>query len=329
LGRRGEQVAAWVALLARLAAGPDPDFVDWLQLVRVDSREMDCGLWRHWLDPTRPLAAAVLAPAHGVLVTSATLPAPLERAGGALHLAVSPRLFVVESPFDYAGAARVLVVTDVPRGDLAALATGYARMIEAAGGGALGLFTAVSRLRGVHGRIADRLARQGLPLYAQHVDPMDTGTLVDLFRADRRASLLGTDALRDGVDVPGSSLRLILFEGVPWSRPTLLNAARRAAYASLSDRPAQGGAAHEDQAVRGRLAQAFGRLIRRADDRGVFVLFGAQAPSRLLDSFPPGVAVRRLPLEAAVHEARGFFAEACAAPHASLTPEQSGGWGPE
>ena len=44
------------------------------------------------------------------------------------------------------------------------------------------------RMRAVHGRIADRLARAGLPLYAQHVDPIDTGTLTDIFRDDPRAS---------------------------------------------------------------------------------------------------------------------------------------------
>jgi hypothetical protein len=60
-----------------------------------------------------------------------------------------------------------------------------------------------------HGRIADRLARAGLPVYAQHVDPIDTGTLVDIFRDDPHASLIGTDALRDGVDVPGHSLRCV------------------------------------------------------------------------------------------------------------------------
>ena len=31
------------------------------------------------------------------------------------------------------------------------------------------------------------LAQNGLPLYAQHVDPIDTGTLVDMFRAERDA----------------------------------------------------------------------------------------------------------------------------------------------
>src|SRR3546814_3573403 len=58
-------------------------------------------------------------------------------------------------------------------------------------------------LKSVYARIADPLARAGLPLYAQHFDPIDTGTLVDIFRDDPHASLLGTDALRDGVDVPG------------------------------------------------------------------------------------------------------------------------------
>ena len=230
--------------------------------------------------PTRPLAETVLKPAHGVLVTSATLrgggpTGPVAEARtGALHLAGAAARFEAASPFDYAANSEVLVVTDVRKGDLAALAGAYARLIEAAEGGTLGLFTAIQRLQAVHARIADRLARAGLPLYAQHVDPIDTGTLVDIFRDDPHASLLGTDALRDGVDVPGHSLRLVVMEGVPWPRPTVLHAARRAA---------GGGAAYDDRVVRARLAQAFGRLIRRQQDQGMFVLLSAATPSRLLD----------------------------------------------
>jgi ATP-dependent DNA helicase DinG len=122
---------------------------------------------------------------------------------GASHIEVAPEVAAFDSPFDYASQAEVLIVTDIPRGDIPALAGAYGQLIEASGGGALGLFTAIRRLRAVHGRIADRMARNGLPLYAQHVDPIDTGTLVDIFRDDPHASLLGTDALRDGVDVPG------------------------------------------------------------------------------------------------------------------------------
>ena len=41
---------------------------------------------------------------------------------------------------------------------------------------------------------------------------------------------LGTDALRDGVDVPGRSLRLVVFDKVPWPKPTILHKARRARF---------------------------------------------------------------------------------------------------
>ena len=44
--------------------------------------------------------------------------------------------------------------------------------------------------------------------------------------------------------------------------------------------------------VRLRLRQAFGRLIRRTSDRGVFVLLDPRVPSRLLSAFPTGVSVR-------------------------------------
>jgi ATP-dependent DNA helicase DinG len=300
LSWRTQALAAWVALAARIGGPADPDFVDWMAVDRIDGREFDIGLHRRWLDPTRPLAETVLKPAHSVLVTSATLRGSegwdaAEARTGAAHVEGAVARFSAASPFDYASNSEVLIVTDVKRGDVAQLAGAYSRLIEASGGGTLGLFTAIQRLKAVHARIADRLARAGLPLYAQHVDPIDTGTLVDIFRDDPHASLLGTDALRDGVDVPGHSLRLVVMEGVPWPRPTVLHSARRAG---------GGGSAYDDRVVRARLAQAFGRLIRRVDDRGVFVLLSAATPTRLLSAFPPGVAIRRVGLAEAAERVR-------------------------
>jgi ATP-dependent DNA helicase DinG len=304
LGWRRETLMAWSALLARIGGPADEDFVDWLAVERVDGREYDIAINRRWLDPTRPLAEAVLKPAQGVLVTSATLRGgdgweSADLRTGAAHLDSSVAHFEAESPFDYGAASEVLVVTDVRQGDMAALAGAYARLIEAAQGGTLGLFTAIARLKAVHSRIADRLARAGLPLLAQHVDPIDPGTLVDIFRDDPHASLLGTDALRDGVDVPGESLRLVVMERVPWPRPTVLHAARRMA---------GGGSAYDDRVVRARLAQAFGRLIRRQGDRGVFVMLSAAMPSRLLKAFPSQVQVNRVPLEIAIERVRSRLA---------------------
>jgi ATP-dependent DNA helicase DinG len=295
LSWRRETLGAWIALLGRIGGEADPEFVDWLAVERIDGREFDVAIHRRWLDPTKPLVAAVIAPADGVLVTSATLRggedwAAADARTGALHLPTRTH-FEAESPFDYAGCSEVLIVTDVKQGDIASLAGAYARLIEAAKGGTLGLFTAIQRLKAVHARIADRLAREGLPLLAQHVDPIDAGTLVDIFRDDPRASLLGTDALRDGVDVPGESLRLVVMERVPWPRPTVLHAARRMA---------GGGSAFDDRVVRARLAQAFGRLIRRQGDCGVFVILSAAMPSRLLKALPPRVPVSRLLLDDAI-----------------------------
>jgi ATP-dependent DNA helicase DinG len=311
LSWRAQTLSAWIALAARLGGPADPDFVDWLAVERVDGREYDIGIHRRWLDPTRPLADTVLKPAHGVIVTSATLRgaedwSAAEARTGACHLDQPVRRFSADSPFDYAAQSEVLIVTDIKRGDVAQLAGAYSRLIEAAGGGTLGLFTAIQRLKAVHARIADRLARAGLPLYAQHVDPIDTGTLVDIFRDDPRASLLGTDALRDGVDVPGESLRLVVMEGVPWPRPTVLHAARRTV---------GGGSAYDDRVVRSRLAQAFGRLIRRKEDRGMFVLLSAATPSRLLNAFPPGVSIRRVGLSEAVERVRARLSSATSLGH--------------
>jgi ATP-dependent DNA helicase DinG len=300
LAWRRETLAAWIALLARIGGEADPEFVDWLAVERVDGREYDVAIQRRWLDPTKPLAATVLAPADGVLVTSATLRGgegwnAAEARTGAVHLPAPARQFEADSPFDYAACSEVLIVNDIKQGDVAALSGAYARLIEAANGGTLGLFTAIQRLKAVHARIADRLARAGLPLLAQHVDPIDAGTLVDIFRDDPRASLLGTDALRDGVDVPGESLRLVVMERVPWPRPTVLHAARRMA---------GGGSAYDDRVVRARLAQAFGRLIRRHGDCGSFVVLSAAFPSRLLSAFPKDVPIRRVPLEVAIARVR-------------------------
>jgi ATP-dependent DNA helicase DinG len=322
LSWRVQTLQGWIALAARLGGPGDPNFVDWLAVDRVDGREFDIGLHRRWLDPTRPLAETVLKPAHGVIVTSATLRGSedwdaADARTGACHLDHEPRRFAAESPFDYAASSEVLIVTDLKRGDVAGLAGAYARLVEAAGGGTLGLFTAIQRLKSVHARIADRLARAGLPLYAQHVDPIDTGTLVDIFRDDPRASLLGTDALRDGVDVPGDSLRLVVMEGVPWPRPTVLHAARRAV---------GGGTAYDDRVVRARMAQAFGRLIRRQGDRGMFVLLSAATPSRLLNAFPAGVTVRRVPLAEAIERVRSCLSSESAFGHQAEDVAAPEGW---
>ncbi|MDR3539188.1 MAG: helicase C-terminal domain-containing protein, partial [Acetobacteraceae bacterium] len=321
LNRRAlNPLAAWQAMLWGLTEPPSdpgqrPGYVLFFKLdqPRGMNRDADVGLHRHWLDPTIPFAATLAAPAQGLLVTSATLRdagdgdaetawASAEARVGAPHLPSPAIRAAVASPFDYAAQTRAFVVTDVAAGDIGQLAAAYRALFLAAGGGGLGLFTAIRRLQAVHQRIAPELEAAGIPLYAQHVDAMGNGTLVDIFRTEEESCLLGTDAMRDGVDVPGRALRLVVFEKVPWPRPDILHRERRI---HLSDGDPKG---YDDRIVRLRLRQAFGRLIRRATDRGVFVLLDRQAPSRILSAFPAGVAVRRVGLAQAVAQTQEFLA---------------------
>jgi len=310
--RRGLQpVAAWRSMLRALDGVIPPEFTDWFAVERAHGRDVDVGYRRHWIDPTAPLAKTVFEKSQGVLITSATLRDPgLDDADswksaqiftGARHLASSAQQANHPSPFDYARQTRILVVGDVDRNSPDQVAAAYRELFLASSGGGLGLFTAISRLRGVHQRIVEPLDNAGIGLLAQHVDAMDTGTLVDIFRAEEDFCLLGTDAVRDGVDVPGNSLRLIVFDRVPWPRPNILHRARRTAF---------GGRSHDEMLARLKLKQAYGRLIRRATDRGVFVMLDRLLPTRLTTAFPRGVEIQRLGLNEALAETRGFLVEA-------------------
>ena len=327
LQRRGvDQLNAWCAMLKALHNETPQEVVDWFGVERIDGREVDVGLHRHFVDPTLPFAETVLGPAHGAVITSATLrdhtpekgdepphlsddlPEGSDETGwqgaavrtGTAHLPSPAILTAVNSPFDYADRTRVLVVGDVDKSNIDQIASAYRELFVASGGGGLGLFTAISRLRAVYDRIAGPMDDLGMQVMAQHIEALDTGTLIDIFRAEEDSCLLGTDAVRDGVDVPGRSLRLIVFDRVPWPRPDILHRARRKAF---------GARAYDETLTRLKLKQAYGRLVRRASDRGVFVMLDRALPSRLLTAFPEGVQVSRVGLKDAVMEIRGFLAD--------------------
>lgn len=311
LERRGvQQVHAWRSMLKSLFTQTPPEFVDWFSLERLEGRDIDVGMHRHWLDPSLPFVEEVVEKAHGVAITSATLrdgsgdeEVDWKGAGartGVSHLAKPATMLGVKSPFDYAKNTRIFIVDDVRKDNLDQMATAYRELFLAAGGGALGLFTAVNRLRSVYQKLAEPLDRSGIQLLSQHVDAMDVGTLIDIFRAEESSCLLGTDAVRDGVDVPGSSLHLIVFDRMPWPRPTILHKARKRSFSGRS---------YDETIARLRLKQAFGRLIRRKTDKGVFVMLDRQTPTRMFGAFPEGVEVVRTGLAETIKGVREFLSD--------------------
>ena len=313
--RASGPVASWLVMLDDLTGNGRDGFIDWMQIDRRDSKDIDLGLLRHWLDPTVPFSQQVLNTAHGIAITSATLKdetAQTDDAGdnrgwaaaklvsGAAHIDQPALLSEHHSPFNYARQARIFVVNDVARDRTEGVAAAMAALMVAAEGGALGLFTSIQRLRATWPDLTQRLAEADIPLYAQHVDRMNLQTLLQLFREDRRSALIGTDAVRDGVDVPGDALRMMIYERVPWPRPDMLFRARSAW---------QGRDAWTDRITRMKLRQAFGRLIRRADDKGVFVMLDSRMPTRLATAFPKDVEIVRCGLAEVIAETKVFLSE--------------------
>ena len=316
--RASGPLASWILMLRDLTSIGRDDFIDWAQLARRDGMDIDVGLHRHFLDPSLPFAKEVIQSAHGVTITSATLaePARLDDGldnktpqnkidwqsarslSGAHHLNQPAMTSHHPSPFDYPNQARIFIVNDVARDRPAATASAMASLFKAAGGGGLGLFTAIQRLRAVHPELLDQLSQADLPLYAQHIDRMNLATLIQLFREDTKACLLGTDAVRDGVDVPGEALQIMVYDRVPWPRPDMLFKAR-------SDW--QGREQWTDRLTRAKLRQAFGRLIRRQNDKGVFVILDSRLPTRLTNAFPEGVKIERIGLAEAIAKTKLFL----------------------
>jgi ATP-dependent DNA helicase DinG len=309
--RANNMLLPWVALLDNLIQQEkNPDTIDWMGLERQDGRIMDIGIYRHYLNPLIPFAESIKPHAHSIAITSATLrdqsanmddvtgwdTARLFTGADTLSDVVSE--FSIPSPFAYEDATRIFIATDVRKNDPDQLASAYRELFLASGGGALGLFTAIQRLKSVHEKIHEPLAKADITLLAQHIDRIDTGTLVDMFRDDVHSCLLGTDAVRDGVDVPGDSLRLIVFDRVPWPRANILHKARRDYF---------GGGIYDDRLTRLKLKQAYGRLIRRQGDKGVFVMLDSSLPSRLLSAFPKDVVIERAGLAEIVTKTKEFL----------------------
>lgn len=188
----------------------------------------------------------------------------------------------VGTPFDPAKSGILYTAAHLPAPGREGLAPAtldeIAELITAAGGRTLGLFS--SRRAAEQAAQALR-ARLPFEIFLQGED--STGALVEAFAKSENSCLFGTLSLWQGVDVPGSSLSLVIIDRIPFPRPDdpLLQA--RSDAADAAGRSGFMEVSASQAALL--LAQGTGRLLRSTADRGVIAVLDSRLTTKRYGAF--------------------------------------------
>ncbi|MDQ4044764.1 MAG: DEAD/DEAH box helicase family protein, partial [Chloroflexota bacterium] len=195
----------------------------------------------------------------------------------------------VGSPFDHESSTLLLLPDDMQFSTESryqhALNDGIVRLCTASGGRALVLFTSYAALRASYGPVKAALQRQNIAVFAQGVDG-GAKALVDRLKATDRSVVFGTSSFWEGIDVPGEALSMLIVTKLPFPVPS--DPVFQARGELLDNEFTQ---LAVPRAVL-KFKQGFGRLIRRATDRGVCAVLDRRVIAKrygahFLHSLPP------------------------------------------
>ena len=218
-----------------------------------------------------PTLSAGVWEQHTAILTSATIPSSLARRVGLPSTNTTEA--DVGSPFDYDTQAMLYCAIHLPPPKSPkfrpAVADELIALIEAAGGRTLALFTSWSAMDDAVEAVRDKVS---VPILTQRDLPKPA--LVKQFAESQETCLFATTGLFQGVDVPGSTLSLVVIDKLPFPRPDdpLLSARREQLGANAF-------AEIDIPRAATLLAQASGRLIRNSTDRGVVAVLDSRLGS--------------------------------------------------
>ncbi len=295
LANLGGQVLETYEQLYAAITHPSRDSIYWVEVAPQNNR-----LSLH----AAPLHIGPLVETHlfhqkdNVILTSATLRTAdsYDYIRERLH-AFEARTVTVGSPFDYKSSTLVYIPTDVDDPNTHAFQTQVEASIRALAraltGRTMALFTSYDQLRRTADAITQDLLAAGIALYQQG-DGGSRRQLLENFRANPHAVLLGTRSFWEGVDVVGPALSGLVLTRLPFAVPTDPIVAARA---ETFDNPFYQYSV-PDAILRFR--QGFGRLIRSQSDRGVCVILDNRVLTKqygqlFLESLPD-CTVQRGPL---------------------------------
>lgn len=248
----------------------ESDVVTWLE---VNETAGDAILVAAPLFVNETLERALVHAKRSVVFTGATL-----RTGSGFSF-IRDRLGLwdvtastVESPFDYRSSTLLYLPSDLPEPNHShfqqAVEQAIIHAAVASEGSTLALFTSYAQLRATAEAIRAPLDKLGITVL-QH-GSSSRRRLLREYRQAEKAVLLGTRSFWEGIDMPGDELRCLLIVRLPFAVPSDPLVAARSAEL---DNPFRDYTL-PDAILRFR--QGFGRLIRRATDRGIVVVLDSR-----------------------------------------------------
>ena len=230
------------------------------------------------LDISHLMNGGVFEPMKSVVCTSATLKTGrdfsywMRRIG--VTFADSERILKGEypSPFPYSKNMLFAVPSDAPFPDNMQfqqyVEMAICRLIQAACGRTLVLFTSYESLRSSHRTVVASL--RGFPGRIMKQGDDDNSKLLEAFKKENESVLFATDSFWQGVDIPGESLSQVIIVKLPFTVP---NDPVFIARAEAIEK--RGGSSFMELSVPEaviKFRQGIGRLIRRSDDHGAVVV---------------------------------------------------------
>lgn len=256
-----------------------PESPDWVYWAQVGAEDVLLGATP--LDIGATLSKEFFAPARSVVITSATLALNEdlsfyeERVGLQEHAHRVNRL-CLPSPFDYPRQAYLGVATDLLDPNQPAFwtrsAAPLAWLAGELGGRTFVLATSFASLRLARQHLEAPLRERGVRLLVQGEAP--PALLLEEFRRDPRAVLIGADSFWEGVDVPGDGLQCVVLTRLPFrvpSDPIVSAHCRR-----LQDAGRNPFSQYQMPQAILRFRQGFGRLVRTQRDKGLVLVLDSR-----------------------------------------------------
>lgn len=176
---------------------------------------------------------------------------------------------VLPTEFDYRAQALLYIPSRMPDVRDAAFpekaTQEITRLIEITEGRAFCLFTSLSQMKEIYGRVRKAV---DFPLLLQGTSPRPA--LLEKFRNTPNAVLFATSSFWQGVDVPGEQLSCVIVDRLPFAVPSDPVVAARVR--ALQEEGRNPFAEYQVPEAVLALKQGFGRLIRARTDRGVLAI---------------------------------------------------------